>query len=130
MREVLLLFSLAIVTAHGAAGQPTAGGGPVATEPVTVDVTRAIGGFDAPVLRRQVRTIAAGCRRRGASGAAHLTLALHDQPDRRGMRVTSATGDAGLRRCLRRALPAARWPTGRLDGYAEFTVAIVVARPD
>lgn len=116
----LLVAVAAAASATPAIAQPAA-------PAITVRVTRAIGGFDAQRLRRGLRDHAATCRRRGVSGAVHLTLLLRDEPHRHGMRVQAARGDAGLRRCLGQRLPAAPWPTGSLDGTAEFTVTIRVA---
>ncbi len=115
-----------LVTVAAAGGDTTATAQPVA-RPISVRVTRVIGGFDEHRLRRELRQHAATCRRRGASGTTQLTLALRDAPQRRGMRVLAARGDARLGRCLGRILPAAAWPTGSLDGIAEFTVTIRVA---
>ena len=94
---------------------------------ITVRVSRAIGGFDRDRLRRGLHKHAATCRGRRASGTVHLRLMLSDSPPRHGLRVLEARGDARLRRCLGKILPTTEWPTGSLDGIAEFTVTIRIA---
>lgn len=120
MRWLLLVIGAAAAATPRAIAQP-------APRTITVRVTRAIGGFDPQRLRRGLRQHAATCRQRGAFGTVRLTLVLRDEPGRRGLRVQAARGDAQLRGCLVRALPAAAWPTGSLDGTAEFAVTIRVA---
>ena len=125
MRWLLLAAVFVAATRTVALAQPA----PDAPAPpaITVRVKLAIGDFDRDRLRRGLHTHAATCRGRGASGAVRLRLMLRDAPRRQGMRVIEARGDARLRRCLGKILPAAAWPTGSLDGIAEFTVTIRVA---
>lgn len=94
---------------------------------ITVRVNRAIGDFDPQRLRRGLYKHTVTCRDRGASGTVHLRLTLSDSPPRHGLRVLEARGDARLRRCLGTILPTTAWPTGSLDGIAEFTVTIRIA---
>ncbi|MBK9036696.1 MAG: hypothetical protein IPL61_36505 [Myxococcales bacterium] len=110
---------------------PPAGGQPVtppAEAALEVEITRMVGDFDRAILRRLLRTHAETCRQRGAGGVVTLELMLTDRPDRRGLRIVSAAGDAALRGCLGEVLPAAAWPTGRLDGVVTFTATVRVAR--
>ncbi|MBK7077163.1 MAG: hypothetical protein IPH44_33215 [Myxococcales bacterium] len=125
-----LLVVLAAATGGPAAAQPSRGGPPRPRPPraIAIDVTRAIGGFDKSILKRELRRHATSCRQRGAHGVAQLSLMLRDAPGRRGMRVLEAKGDPSLRRCLRQRLPAAPWPTGSLDGITEFRVTVRVPR--
>ena len=125
--SLIVMFVAATVTTAAAQPAPGAPPAPPAARAIAIRVTRAVGDFDTTVLRRELHKHAATCRRRGASGTARLTLMLRDEPRRHGMRVLKASGDAGLRRCLGRVLPAAAWPTGHLDGIAEFTIAVRVA---
>lgn len=124
---MIALVVAATVATAAAQPAPDAPPAPPAARAIAIHVARAVGDFDTNVLERALRRHAATCRRRGARGTARLTLMLRDEPRRHGMRVITASGDAGLRRCLGRGLPTAAWPTGHLDGVAEFTVTIRVA---
>ena len=130
MRRALVAVMLA-ASAATATGQPTrrpaSPPAPAPPRPVAIHVDRTVGDFDAALLARGLRKHAAACRQRGVTGTVRLTLLLKDQPDRRGLRITAATGAAALRRCLDRRLQAATWPTGRLDAYAAFTATVRVA---
>ncbi len=90
-----LLVVLAAATGGPAAAQPSRGGPPRPRPPraIAIDVTRAIGGFDKSILKRELRRHATSCRQRGAHGVAQLSLMLRDAPGRRGMRVLEAKGD-------------------------------------
>lgn len=118
-------LALALGLASPASAQPSPGP-PPAPGRVSVQIHRAVGGFEAGVLRRLLHLHAVRCQDRAATGEVRLKLWLHDRGDRRGMRIRSATGARRLRRCLQRFLPAARWPTGQLDGIAQFDVTISV----
>ncbi|MBL8624406.1 MAG: hypothetical protein JNK64_24070 [Myxococcales bacterium] len=129
MRWPSMVVTLVAAATATAAAQPAPDARPTppGAPPISVRVVRAIGGFDADILRRELRRHAATCGRRGGSGTTRLRLMLRDEPRRHGMRVIGASGDAGLRRCLGRVLAAAAWPTGHLDSVAEFTVVVRVA---
>ncbi|MEZ4401048.1 MAG: hypothetical protein R3B06_13570 [Kofleriaceae bacterium] len=135
MRAHLASMSLVAVTACRPAPPPPPppvyARAPVRVPPpptgVRVTVERAVGDFDRALLERNVRDHARRCLEDGPAGTARLELVLADRPDRRGMRVMATSGDPALAACLAARLPVARWPTGRLDGIARFTVVVVTA---
>jgi hypothetical protein len=123
-----LLVVLAAATGGPAAAQPSRGGPPRPRPPraIAIDVTRAIGGFDKSILKRELRRHATSCRQRGATASRSCRSCCGT---RRPPRHARARGEGRSQPAtLPAPAPAAPWPTGSLDGITEFRVTVRVPR--